>query len=225
VTKRLFKEAGFLVLKSRTAFDFEASTLDYDEIVRDLGELLFVKPCNLGSSVGISKVRTKNEFKKAIDVAFQFDQKILIETAASTNKPREIELAVLGDHESIDVSVAGEIVPNQDFYTYSAKYLDENGADLIVPAKLSEPLLKNLQDLAKHAFRTLCCYGMARVDFFLTEDNTIYLNEINSIPGFTKISMYPKLWEASGIPYSKLIERLIELSMSRFEKQRRLKIS
>ena len=135
---------------------------------------------------------------------------------------REIECAVLGNDEPI-VSVAGEVIPHHEFYSYEAKYLDEDGAELVIPAALDPPVTVRAQELALAAFRALCCDGMARVDFFLQEDGTLLVNELNTIPGFTRISMYPKLWEASGIPYSELIERLLRLGIERHERERHLR--
>ena len=165
----------------------------------------FVKPANLGSSVGISKVTSKSEFLPAIKLALQHDSKVIVEESISG---REIECSVLDDK----ASVPGEVIPHDDFYTYKAKYLDPEGAELLIPAPLSPALTKRVQGLAVKAFQVLCCEGMARVDFFL-KGQDLYINELNTIPGFTNISMYPKLWEASGLPYSQLLDRLIQLAM------------
>ena len=180
---------------------------------------LFVKPANLGSSVGIAKVRDEKEFKGAMKEAFRFDTKVLIEESI---KGREIECAVLGN-EKPAASVPGEIIVHHDFYSYEAKYLDENGASLEIPAKLPKNIAEKIRRLAIQVFQTVGCEGMARVDFFLTDSGKIYVNEINTIPGFTSISMYPKLWEYSGIPYQKLIDKLITLAIERFEKQQKLR--
>lgn len=173
----------------------------------------FVKPANMGSSVGVSKVKLRAEALNKIAKAFEYDTKILIEEAIDA---RELECAVLGN-ETTQTSIIGEIIPAAEFYSYEAKYVDENGALLHIPA----PNLKNeevslLRDLAQKAFHALECSGMARVDFFQDKKSgKFYLNELNTIPGFTPISMYPKLWEASGMPYEKLIDRLIELAIER----------
>ena len=174
----------------------------------------------MGSSVGISKVRSEKELRKAIKEAFKFDTKIVVEE----NIPgREIECAVLGNEVPV-ASVPGEIIANQDFYSYDAKYIDE-GSVVEIPAKISPKTAKKIQELAVKVFQVLNCEGMGRVDFFLKKNGEVIVNEINTIPGFTDISMYPKLWEASGIPVSKLLDRLIELAIERFEKEKKLKTS
>lgn len=182
---------------------------------------LFIKPAALGSSVGMSKVHNRKELPAALDLAADFAQKILVEKAV---KAREIELSVLGN-ENPRASIPGEIVPHREYYDYAAKYLEE-GTQLLIPAKLSKAQVKKFQDLAVRAFRALECLGMARVDFFLEKrTGKIFLNEINTIPGFTSISMYPKLWEASGIGYRELIDRLIELALAQHREKQRTKYS
>lgn len=193
----------------------------YDEIKTCLGVPFFVKPASLGSSVGISKVRNADEFEFAIYEAFKYDTKLIVEMNI---KGREIECSVLGNEKPI-ASLPGEVSSNHNFYSYEAKYLDEHGALLEIPAKLPEEIVKRIQATAIKAFKVLCCEGMARVDFFLTDEQEIIINEINTIPGFTKISMYPKLWEASGISYSELIDKLIQLALQRFERENQLKTS
>jgi len=174
---------------------------------------VFVKPANLGSSVGITKVKEKDHLAKAISQAFQFDSKILIEKAITA---REIECSVLGN-ENPQASLPGEIIPSREFYDYQDKYL-ENKAQLIAPANLPPKKIKQIQDLAIKAFQTIDARGLARVDFFLEhESDQIYLNEINTIPGFTAISMYPKLWEVSGLTYPQLLEKLIHLGLAQFQ--------
>lgn len=195
--------------------------LTFKNVKKQLGLPFFVKPANLGSSVGISKVKSEKEFANAVKAAFLYDRKILIEQYI---EGREIECSVLGNENPI-VSLPGEVIPSHEFYSYEAKYIDENGAKLMIPAKLADAVIKQVQDLAISAFKTLCCEGMARVDFFLAKTGKVYVNEINTIPGFTKISMYPKLWEASGIPYTDLIDRLIQLAIERFEREKSLKTS
>jgi D-alanine-D-alanine ligase len=186
-----------------------------------LGLPLFVKPANLGSSVGISKVKNKNDFDEAINQAFEYDTKTLIEEFVDG---REIECAVLGNQNPI-ASGVGEIIPNREFYSYEAKYIDERGAALEVPAKLPEELEKRVRNLAIKTFKTLCCEGLARVDFFLKRNGSIVVNELNTMPGFTKISMYPRLWEAAGVSYSDLVDQLIGLAIERFQRERKLKTS
>lgn len=219
VMKRLLRDAGIPVAKFRTIT--RGYTTTYEEVEKEFGVPFFVKPANLGSSVGVAKVHDKNEFTKALEYAFSFDKKVLIEEFI---KGREIECSVLGNENPI-ASIAGEIVPKHEFYDYDAKYIDEKGAELKIPAALPKGTLQQVQDMAVKAFTALCCEGMARVDFFLTETNKLYVNEINTIPGFTKISMYPKLWEASGITYPNLIDRLIQLAIDRHERDKKLKTS
>jgi D-alanine-D-alanine ligase len=182
---------------------------------------LFVKPAALGSSVGMTKVHTRKELPGALDFAAEYGQKILVEKAV---KAREIEVSVLGNEEP-RASVPGEIVPHREYYDYAAKYLEE-GTQLLIPAKLSKAQAARVQELAVRSFRALECAGMARVDFFLEKrTGKIFLNEINTIPGFTSISMYPKLWEASGISYRELIDRLIELALAAHGEKQRTKYS
>jgi D-alanine-D-alanine ligase len=220
VMKRLFRDAGmpigkFLVFKSHEPFP------SFTEVTATLGSPIFVKPANMGSSVGISKVHDEVGFSAAVRQAFHYDTKIVIEEFIQC---REIECAVLGDENPI-ASIPGEVIPTHEFYSYEAKYLDENGAKLVIPAKLDSRSQQRIQELAIKVFQTLCCEGLARIDFLLREDGEAIINEINTMPGFTKNSMYPKLWEASGIGYTELISRLIEMAMKRFTKEQTLKIS
>jgi D-alanine-D-alanine ligase len=191
------------------------------DVTAQVGSPCFIKPANMGSSVGVSKVHNEAEYKKAIADAFQYDNKVLVEEFI---KGREIECSVLGNANPI-ASIPGEIIPTHDFYSYEAKYIDEKGAKLEIPAKLSPELVKKVQDAAIRTFKALTCEGLGRVDSFLTDQGEVVVNEINTMPGFTKISMYPKLWEASGISYPDLIDRLIQLAIERFEKEQRLKTS
>lgn len=221
VMKRLLRDADMLVAKFIVYKKHEPEKISFNKIKKELGIPFFVKPANLGSSVGISKVHNQKEFKSAIEDAFKYDNKILIEEYI---KGREIECSVLGNEKPI-ASVPGEIIPKHEFYSYDAKYLDENGAILKIPADLPKSTIKNIQKIAVKAFEVLCCEGMGRIDLFLTEDNKIVVNEINTIPGFTSISMYPKLWEESGITYTELIDKLIRLAVDRFNKEAKLKTS
>src|ERR1039458_2238797 len=178
---------------------------------------VFVKPANLGSSVGITKAHDAKELAFALETAAQFDRKIVVEqgVGGKKDKARELEVAVLGN-DAPEASVVGEVVPIKEFYDYEAKYLSE-GSDLIVPAKLTKAQAKQVRGMAIAAFRVCDCAGLARVDFLMEpgKSGKIYVNEINTLPGFTSISMYPRLWAASGVPYPKLIDRLIELAMER----------
>jgi D-alanine-D-alanine ligase len=219
--KRLLRDAGIPVAKFATFKSHQKSEINFKKIVKELGLPLFIKPSNMGSSVGISKAKDEKEFWKAIDEAFKFDSKILVEEFI---KGREIEVGVLGN-EHAKASIPGEIIPTHEFYSYEAKYIDENGALLNIPAKLPKLIVKKVQNLAVKTFAALECEGLARVDFFVTKNGKAYVNEINTIPGFTKISMYPKLWEQSGIKYTELIDRLIQLAIERSERERKLKTS
>jgi len=183
---------------------------------------LFVKPANLGSSVGITKVHKKEELEKAIDLASSYDRKILIEEGLE--EVREIECGVLGNDEP-QASVVGEVKPAGEFYDYDSKYI-EVGTQLIIPADLPLGVSREVQEIALRAFKAVDAAGMARVDFFVSKkENKIYLNEINTIPGFTSVSMYPRLWQASGIPYPVLIDRLIQLALERHQDKKQNKIS
>ncbi|HRH32690.1 MAG TPA: D-alanine--D-alanine ligase family protein [bacterium] len=221
VAKRLWRDAGIPSAKFLVFKDHEINSIQFSKVKKELGLPLFIKPANLGSSVGVSKVHNEKAFRAAINNAFKYDLKILIEECI---KGREIECAVLGNEEPI-ASIPGEIIPQAEFYSYKAKYFDEHGAILQIPAKLSVKEQKYVKQVAIKAFQTLGCEGMARVDFFLTKNGKLVINEINTIPGFTNISMYPKLWEISGIPYSKLIDILINLAISRYKKEKKLRTS
>lgn len=226
VSKRLAAAAGinvapYLVLKHG---QWHANTKHYEKLIADhIAYPLFVKPANTGSSIGITKVKTPADLHSAIEEAFRFDTKILVEKALNV---MELEVAVL---ESLDpaadpiVSVVGEIKPSHEFYSYDAKYLDENGAELIIPAPVSDEVNEKARSIAKKLFLTLECEGMARVDLFLDKDSQeIYFNEINTIPGFTQISMYPKLMDASGISYSELLTHLVQLALKRHQAKSKL---
>jgi D-alanine-D-alanine ligase len=179
----------------------------------DLGFPVFVKPAALGSSVGITKVHELGELSAAMKHAFEFGQKALLER--SMEGAREIEVSVLGNDDPV-ASLAGEIIPKgHEFYDYEAKYVDEDGAELVIPADLSPEIMEESQRMAVTAFRAIDAAGMARVDFFLTPSGHLVVNEINTIPGFTRISMYPKLWEASGLSYAELVDRLVQLAVER----------
>ncbi|MEK7175227.1 MAG: D-alanine--D-alanine ligase family protein [Patescibacteria group bacterium] len=213
VMKRLLKEAEIPIGKF-LVFN-KGEKIDFEKIVKILNLPIFIKPANLGSSVGVSKVKNEKEFKKAVQEAFKYDSKIIFEEAIIG---REIECAVLGGKKII-ASVVGEIIPQDSFYSYKAKYLDPNGAILKIPASLPKEIIKKVQNLAIKTFKVLNCEGMGRVDFFLKENGDILVNEINTLPGFTAISMYPKLLEATGISYSKLLDKLIQLAFERSKKE------
>lgn len=217
VMKRLLREAGIAIADFVVFNRSRADEIDFEIVKGRLGLPFFVKPANLGSSVGISKVESESQFHEAVSLAFEYDNKILVEEYIAG---REIECSVLGNKNPI-ASVPGEVIPQREFYSYEAKYIDENGAVLEIPAKLDDKTTKKVQDCAIKTFKALCCEGMARVDLFVKDDDVI-VNEINTIPGFTNISMYPKLWAESGISYSELIDKLIELAIERFNTERKL---
>ncbi|WP_066175822.1 D-alanine--D-alanine ligase [Bacillus marinisedimentorum] len=221
IAKKLLKSAGINVADSLTYRRSSRQAISFEEVKETLGLPCFVKPASQGSSVGVSKVYDEEGFNKAVEEAFSYDHKILIEKAV---KGREIECAVLGNDEP-EASLPGEILPQGDFYSYDTKYIDENGAILEMPAKLNDEQIDEIKKTAIETFKVLECQGMARVDFFLTEDGQLIINEVNTLPGFTKISMYPKLWEISGLSYPELIDRLIQLGIERYEQNQMLKSS
>lgn len=190
----------------------DRSLFSYHQLKEKLGSTMYIKPANMGSSVGVSKVDSKEEFDQAVNAAFAYDQKILVEQAV---QGRELELSVLGNDQPA-VSVAGEILAHDTFYSYQTKYGDNSPSELLIPAPITAHQLKNLQQIVIQVFTTLECRGMARVDMFMTKKGQIYVNEINTIPGFTSISMYPKLWSASGLLIEDLIDRLILLAIDDF---------
>src|ERR1700677_1510851 len=225
VMKSLLVAAGIPIVKHVTVLRsaWEKDSKKVRKIVESkLRYPVFVKPANLGSSVGISKAHDRKELGPAIEEAAKFDRKIVIEQGVGgrKNKAREIECSVLGNDEPV-ASVPGEIVPVKEFYDYNAKYLDE-GSELIIPAKLTKAETKKVQELAVQSFKAVDCAGLARVDFLMDPQmRRIFVNEINTMPGFTAISMYPKLWEASGLEYTDLIERLIQFGLERHADKKR----
>jgi D-alanine-D-alanine ligase len=219
VMKRLLRDAKIPTPKF-LAFG-RADKFSFNGIKKILGMPLFIKPANLGSSVGISKVTQPPQFGVAVKEAFRYDNKIIIEECI---RGREIECSVLGNERPI-ASLPGEIIVGHEFYSYDAKYIDDKGARLEIPAKLPKVVVKRVRAMALQAYKTLCCEGMARVDFFVQANGRVLVNEINTIPGFTAISMYPKMWAASGISYPKLIDRLIQLALQRHRSEMRLKTS
>jgi D-alanine-D-alanine ligase len=230
IMKSLFLAAGIPIVKHATILRsaWEKEPKKVQKLVESkLKYPVFVKPANLGSSVGISKAHDRKELGPAIEEAAKFDRKIVIEqgVGGKKKKAREIECSVLGNDEA-SASLPGEIVPGKEFYDYTAKYLDE-GSRLIIPAKLSKADTKKIQELAVRAFKAVDCSGLARVDFLMDpgKSGKIYLNEINTMPGFTAISMYPKLWAASGLGYPDLIDRLIQLGLARHEDKKKNKYS
>jgi D-alanine-D-alanine ligase len=217
--KRLLRQAGldvvdFMVVRS-TQYRSERREI-VNAIEESIGYPAFVKPANGGSSLGVSKVRSREEIGQAMCQAFQYDRKVLVERGVTA---REVECAVLGNDDP-QPSPLGEVRYTREFYDYEAKYLDP-GTELIVPADVNSETASQIQDLAVRGYRALDCAGMGRMDFFLTEDGDIYLDEINTLPGFTPGSMYPRLWQQAGLSYSDLIARLVELALERHQEQKR----
>ena len=227
VMKRLLAEAELPVVRhvtlKRAACELSPRAA-IERCEERLGYPMFVKPANLGSSVGVTKASDKATLAAGIEHAFEFDEKVVVEEGVAF--AREIECAVLGDEEPI-ASACGEIVVDHadGFYSYAAKYVDEQGATIKIPADLTPAEANAVQLLALRTFDVLACSGMARVDFFRAKDGQLYVNEINTIPGFTAISMYPKLWEASGIGGKELVARLVDLAIARGERKKKLKTS
>ena len=226
VMKRLFAQAGLPIVKHVTLLrgDWEKSPRRaIAQVEAALKYPVFVKPANLGSSVGISKAHNRGELGPALDLAARYDRKMIVEqgVGGKTAKARELEVAVLGNDDP-KASVVGEIIPSKEFYDYEAKYLSE-GSVPIIPAKLSKSETRKIREMAVAAFRACDLAGLARVDFLMEPGGKrrIFVNEVNTLPGFTQISMYPKLWEATGIPYKDLITRLIGLALERHEEKNR----
>jgi D-alanine-D-alanine ligase len=215
--KRLMRDAGLPIGKFRSLKTHEPVPA-FASLTADLGRPVFIKPANMGSSVGVSKVHNEDEYAAAVELAFRFDTKIIIEEFIPG---RELECSVLGN-ENPEASVPGEVKSTHEFYSYDAKYIDESGAVLEIPARIPPETAKKIQELAVKTFQALECEGLSRVDFFLKDSGEIIVNEINTMPGFTRISMYPKLWEASGVSYPQLIDKLIDLAIRRFEKEKKL---
>jgi D-alanine-D-alanine ligase len=218
VMKRLLRDAGLPIGNFITVNKGSKYIPSFEQACDKLGNIIFVKPANAGSSVGVSKAKNKSDYEKAIQEAFKWDKKILLEQYI---EGREIECSVLGNSDPI-ASVPGEIVVNAEFYSYEAKYIDADGAKAVIPADLPTDVVKRIQQLAIDTFKTLECEGLGRVDFFVTKNWDIFIIEINTLPGFTNISMYPKLWEATGIGYSELLDRLIELALERDSQEKEI---
>ena len=225
VMKQLFRAAGLPIVQHVTVLrsDWEWDRKRAQRTIENkLKYPVFVKPANLGSSVGISKAHDRAELPGCMDEAAKFDRKIVVEQAVGgkRQKARELECSVLGNDRP-QASLPGEVVPVKEFYDYAAKYLEE-GSQLLIPAPLNKQETRKVQEMAMRAFRAVDCAGLARVDFLMEpRSRKIYVNEINTMPGFTSISMYPKLWAASGLPYSELIDRLIQLGLERHADKRR----
>ncbi|TYP49759.1 D-alanine--D-alanine ligase family protein [Thermosediminibacter litoriperuensis] len=224
-SKKLLKQEGLPVVDFKVFYkkDLPAGLMDMvAEVEKSFGYPCFVKPANLGSSVGVTKAHDREELKNAILHAAEFDRKLLVERFIPA---REIECAVLGNDDPV-ASLPGEIIPSEEFYSYIAKYFDGGKSKLLIPAPLATEETEKIRDLAVRAYKALDCTGMARVDFLLSKvTGIIYINELNTIPGFTNISMYPKMWEASGLPYKELIDKLIGLAIERHRQKQALKLT
>lgn len=214
LTKQILNSAGLPTAKWLLVDNDSEKKLIYQQMAEYLGEVFFIKPVSLGSSIGICKVKNERDYERAIQDAFQYDDQVIAEAYIPG---REIECSVLGNDKPV-ASLPGEVVTRHDFYSYEAKYLDPEGAELITPAVLSETVIKKIQSLAVKAFDVCQCKGMVRVDFFV-EGEEVTINELNTLPGFTNISLYPKNWEASGLDYSRLLDNLVDLALQRFRKQ------
>jgi D-alanine-D-alanine ligase len=224
-SKKILEQNGLPIVDYKVFYKREL-LVRMPEIISELEDYLgypcFVKPANLGSSVGISKARNREELKSALMIAAQYDIKVLVEKFIDA---REIECSVLGNDEP-KASLPGEIIPSRDFYDYTAKYSDGDKSKLLLPAPVSRKDVSRIQELAVKAFTALDCSGMARVDFLMSKvSGNIYINELNTIPGFTKISMYPKMWEVSGLSYKDLIDELIEFAFERHRQKNELKLA
>lgn len=217
--KRLLKEAGLKVADGLVFHRHERDAIDFAAVRNQLGMPLFIKPANMGSSVGVHKAKSQAEFEAAVKDAFQYDRKIIVESMVTG---RELECAVLGN-EKPETSHIGEIATAEE-YSFDAKYVSETEAQLTIPAHITDAELFQLQLVAKQAYQALGCEGMARVDMFLTEEGDVYVNEVNTLPGFTNISMYPQLWEHAGTPYSELLDELIRLAIERHQFQSTLSV-
>lgn len=217
--KRAFAQSGIPTCEWTVLNSWEPIP-KYEDLVLKLGSPFFIKPANAGSSVGVHKVKSASDFEKNLKDAFLYDHKVLAEKFITG---REIECSVLGLTHSPKASLPGEVIAQHEFYSYAAKYLDENGAFIRIPAELPQDQIEKIQSIAKKVFTSLGCSGLSRVDFFLTAKGEIFVNEINTIPGFTNISMYPKMWEATGITYRDLITQLIDLAFQKFESENKLK--
>jgi len=207
--------SGFVVIRKHAPQTFS-------EIKEKLGAPFFIKPANAGSSVGVHKIKSETDFAEKLKNAFLYDHKIIAEEFI---QGREIECSVMGPNRSPQAATPGELIVKHEFYSYEAKYLDDNGAEIVIPAKLTEAEIEKIRTLAVKAYQVLNCEGMARVDFFLKTSGEIIVNEINTLPGFTKISMYPMMWQARGLQYSELITKLIGLAFEKFNEDNQIKLT
>ncbi|OEK05639.1 D-alanine--D-alanine ligase A [Roseivirga misakiensis] len=218
MTKRVLRDCGIGIAPYMIATPDHKPT--FQDLEKQLGMPIFIKPANLGSSVGVFKVSTEAEYKLKIEEALGYDHKVLIET---TIVGKEVECAVLGNDKP-KASLPGEVVMETEFYDFESKYVDKDASSTLIPADISQVQIDLIRETAVKAYSAMGCEGLARVDFFVTEKEEVLINEINTIPGFTNISMYPKMWEATGIPYSELLDILIELGIERFKQEQELRI-
>ena len=217
VSKRLLKEAGLPVTPSITLR--KQDTLSFEKAVSILGTPLFIKPSGQGSSIGIKKAIDSDSYEEGLQIGFSHGTKVLVEQFIEA---REIECSVLGNETPEASKVLGEVVPPDNVYSFHAKYIKTDTAPLIIPAELESEVIEKIRNAAIQTFQTLECEGMARIDFFVKDDGSFFVNEVNTLPGFTNASMYPLLWEASGLPYSELLDRLIDLARERFQREKHL---
>ncbi|MCX5839727.1 MAG: D-alanine--D-alanine ligase [Deltaproteobacteria bacterium] len=221
IAKTILEKSGVNIAKFKCFNIDELEKISFHQLVKKLGLPFFLKPAKAGSSVGIYKIKDENDFIEKIKDAFRFSNKILFEEAIVG---REIECSLLGN-ENPKASLPGEVIPNDVFYSYDAKYVNENGATFKIPVKLSDKLIETIQKDSIRIYKLLHCEGMARVDGFITKNEQYVFNEINTIPGFTSISMYPKLWNVSGIPTDDLIDRLIQYAIEKYNRNKNIKTS
>lgn len=210
VMKIIMTAAGIPNSKYSVLKSYE--TLDFDSLVTNLGLPFFIKPANAGSSVGVHKIKSKDDFATKLKDAFKYDHKVLAEEFIDG---REIECSVMGLNKNPEAAMPGELVVKHEFYSYEAKYLDPNGAEIIIPAKVTAEQTEQIRRLAVKTYQALYCDGLTRVDFFMKKDGSLTVNEINTLPGFTKVSMYPMMWQAKGVGYSNLITKLIQLAFDK----------
>jgi D-alanine-D-alanine ligase len=220
VMKRLLTFEG--INNAKYALLTPQNKMSYEELAKKLGNPFFIKPANAGSSVGVHKIKSKEDFESGLKDAFKYDTKVLAEEFV---QGREIECSVMGLSATAKASLPGEVITNHEFYSYEAKYVDDNGATIVIPAQLTPAEIEKIQKAAVKTYQVMGCDGLTRVDFFLKKDGDLYVNEINTIPGFTKISMYPKMWEASGISYSDLVTKLIGFAFEKHAEEEKLMFS
>jgi D-alanine-D-alanine ligase len=218
VTKRLLRQAGLNVAADQVVYHHEKDQLTYEEVIAHLGSPIFIKPANAGSSIGVHQVRTASEFQSALNDAFQYDTKVLIEAAV---QGRELECAVMGNHSPIASSNIAEVVSAAE-YSFEEKYSGDSQTQVLIPADVEADILERLRYTALTAYQATGCEVLSRVDMFLTEDGDIYVNEINTLPGFTSISVFPKLWAYEGVSSTELITKLINYAFERHERQQGL---